>query len=1310
MAFVVPLAVGIGTWIGAHAALSFSVAWLVGGWLFGPKADSGNNIIDPGAQEMPRFNQALRGVTMPVMFGTNRVASNIVWVKNFQTVRSESTTGSGGKAGGSGGGKAPSGPTNVSYTYKWDILMHVGMTPASVALFGGWVNASKMDNATVLAIATGAGNVAIVPNDNTQDDVGLSFDDSYFGQAEPTGSVVQTAWPYFATQEGAAARWPYTTYIGFQALVLGSSPSIPQLSWEIGPGQAQITYSQNTTYATTSSVITGNGSPTGQHGQAAGAGYLVGLDGHYYMPYMATSDTTDAVLQRLDSNAQIKRTRAQFQADANARGLSSAAEWTSFAGGPIIIPIGDTDRFWCLGLANAFPTYAVGILYSIQADGTLAVIAGLRIRIGSALHFPLAQYQALGWGKLGVGSNDDEVVAMFEPGAGGTYAYLLRLPKYNTSTDVVDTTASAFDAYISDLTDLGTNWWGPASSTKRGNAFYPQQVFFLPTAYIGILGVSWTTRIMITRSFWEATYEPTGIGAGVIATADAANPSGYVLYREINANLTYYSGTSSWQTFTGFVDASGATLAYPFSDDHTEYDGSTPTSDTGYIGPSVQRIDATQIAYAWAVLWPKFYKSNATNQAGGVVKTTVRFFVWDAFNKVLKQYASQSGSFATVTSATDALVTVQPFYDQTQGKLQIVSEYFNNDEFVVSQFATVDIGGATDVTPAYIVYQILTHPAFGAGITAAQIDQTSYAAAAAYCEALGIKVSCQYNREDNLLSVLEELLAIFNCFLVVSGGTIKFCLQDFSTASVRTLDNHHFVVDEGKPPVKTIHAARQDSFNKVRVNYFDRNLSYRQNQVEVSDEVDMDLTGTRLKEFQPRFVMTESLANMIATRALWTNLYARDTYQFSIGPKDQDLEPGDAVTLVDSFDTQLSGGKRVRIGRVQQTAAAKWDITAVVELEYTQNSSLLAFNASSPTSRGNIVGGVGPPFDFRAYELPQEFQGAATQVLFGYNPSAKTQGARLYISPDGTTYGRVADIQPFVINGIFADALPLRERGYMETNVQIFLSPDQSSGFVSSSPVYVQTYAIDDVSETNRELGLGLIVVGSEMMAYENLTLLGQNNYRIGRLYRGWGGTAVSTVSSGAYWHKHGGGVLAVDLTTDKVGTNFYYKVAPYNFNGVEYDISSIVAKQWTVKDWPVTPQAVGDISTFVTSPGAVSTQSVSLPSNGFRNVIAGGCDVVFKWSAASRTTGFGTGGYGKGDGGYGRFTRDVTTPTYRVEVLSGNTMIRSTTVNTEAFTYTLANNSADFNAWKGVFQLRVTPVNGYGAVPLSSITSINLF
>ena len=137
--------------VGAYFGGNFgaSAGWLIGSWLFGEEADISNNIIDPGVEELPRANQALRGATMAILFGTNRVHPHIVWQNNWNFIRHESWKspgGGGGKAGGSGGagGKAGAGKiTEVEYEYKWDLIYHLGMTAVPYNLFAAWIGPDR---------------------------------------------------------------------------------------------------------------------------------------------------------------------------------------------------------------------------------------------------------------------------------------------------------------------------------------------------------------------------------------------------------------------------------------------------------------------------------------------------------------------------------------------------------------------------------------------------------------------------------------------------------------------------------------------------------------------------------------------------------------------------------------------------------------------------------------------------------------------------------------------------------------------------------------------------------------------------------------------------------------------------------------------------------------------------------------------------------------------------------------------------------------------------------------------------------------
>jgi hypothetical protein len=77
--------------------------------------------------------------------------------------------------------------------------------------------------------------------------------------------------------------------------------------------------------------------------------------------------------------------------------------------------------------------------------------------------------------------------------------------------------------------------------------------------------------------------------------------------------------------------------------------------------------------------------------------------------------------------------------------------------------------------------------------------------------------------------------------------------------------------------------------------------------------------------------MNGSCATNIANRALWANLYGKDSYAFKLGRKDADLVPGTLITLVDSFDSTLQSGVRARIVKWKESKRLEFDVTAVRE-------------------------------------------------------------------------------------------------------------------------------------------------------------------------------------------------------------------------------------------------------------------------------------------------------------------------------------------------------------------------------------------
>lgn len=1257
-----------------------AVGWLIGAWLFGPKT-AGNEIFDPGAEEMPRFNQSLRGATIPIMFGTNRVASNVVWVKNFQTIRKETEAGGGGKGGGSGmGSKGGGGGNQISYEYKWDMVFHIGMVPEPYGLFGGWSGAQRLSNETINSIiqsSTGLPGVgpSVISNAQRDNEISLTFDDGFFGAGGETNGPYE-GWDYFEAQEGVPIRWPHTVWVGFKALSLGGSAVVPQLTWEVGPGAARLSLdpeflrkenNPDNTFAMGTNIV------------------MVGLDGKRYIDVGGVDVASAHTLLCLDDG---------HTTTINVSDLAMPSGPASMT----VYPVPDTQYCYVIADRTTGATVEVfGALYKINATGNVVLVKAYTPL--SAVPLTEAPFHMQHRGSSVNGLEDTDTWGMtscIDNGFHGiTYAKLWPLP------DVEEHLLGGSTSRLWQLTAVtGISGAALNGGTERGGEY-------------------------TARAFWLHTYEPTlrrwlcfYIGKPEISTSGnafiiaqgALYPNGFVAAIPFQHNIEALLQIGTPEIWNDkFVSPTTNLPAIPFDNEGENSDGSA-NNKSSWMNPTTTKHSSG----ALILTWPKSYEADVSTN-GSYAEIAV--FAWDPQQQTAKLYDRSEGvwfthaNVGTVAPDTSVPNNLWPWFDEENSRVMMIGRFDVSDDvgasYIASWWGPLRISGGSDVLPPYIIYQIASHPAFRAFTNTQEIDTVGYLESLAFCEREQIKVSVQYTREESMLGAVEELLALYGGFLTISDGILRFNRQkppDEENYTPRVIDNHHLLVEkDGDPPVTVSNPARQDSFNKVRVNFFSRSLDYRQDQREIGDEVDQDFNGVRMKEFQPKFVMRGELARDIAERALWTNLYGRPLHDFKLGRKDADLEPGDVIHLVDSFHPELATGRDVRIVRWEEKKRGVFDVKAVLEIPYQMTATHSYSIVNSVSGPKGVFEAIKPPLDFRMYELPREFQGAQARLFVGWNQGSKAKGAQLHVSADSLSFTQAAVSEPFPISGRFNDALPA-DHGMM-SNVLIQILP--TSGFNSASPTFVQTLAIDDISETSRTTGAGVLIAGSEALAMEGLTLVSQNTYRINRLYRGWGGTLPQAHVAGDYWHRQAGGVFAIELTPDKIGTTIYYKVVPYNFGGATCNISSVVAKSYPVRGLYWLPQGQHDMRIFVNSPISF-TNSEDMRGHTTREVTSGGCDVVFQWSDAARAEGYGFGGYGAGE--YGHFTADVDTHRWRVEIMSGTAVVRSLSVSSPSYTYARATNSSDFNGFGGNFAVRVTPYNNYGAAPVTATRSLKLF
>lgn len=1174
-------------------------------------------------------------------------------------------------------------------------------------------------------------------------DIDVGFDEGFFGQGGATGDETFDNWDYFESVMGTPTRWPSMTYVGFKGLDLKATARVPQFSWEVGSNGEETLHIPPTFISKT--VPTDHQSDFSIFSSfsiGTDSVALRGQDSHFYHIVYPSNEGAGAeagvYLWDIDGAKSLFSPNSAFDVEGH-----TVSGFTAF-------PIAGSPYFYhVIGVLTGGSNGKVYIkLLRITTSGTLEEIYSWAETTDNFRFIPAVIPVAAGvmgnskpWNSFNL--SDSPIYAMqVDASANSHQSFVMMMPSIQWALNKSGLTAevqkiccgnggtSFYSNEMADwkdrfleLPDLGTSFLSPARDSTRGQsntATYHKLGFFLPyqnsdgtfglafCAYVGpsdIHGQSLSPIVPVT----------------LIQTMGVTYPNGFVLAIRIELGTdpsipaSVVSGIEVWND--KFKHSNGNS-AVPF-DDASETLAGVLDYASDYQNPDVY-YDAK--LNDMIMVWPKVYRQQVDLAPVG---SYLKFMIleWDWFREEGRVKITNSSTWfdpvADGGATEDHRFLNVPrnlwmYFDECTDRYVVGGDFFANDDSLGSMIVyagwgpgTFNLEAKADVTPAYIIYQILTSNVFGFSIREARIDQQSYQDAVDYCESEGFKVSVQYLGEDNLLSVLEELLSLYGGYLIVSGGIIKFGVQRSDTASVRTIDNHHLVVSNaGDPPVQVTNPALQDGYNKIRVNYFDRSLAYVQNTVEVADEVDMDFNGTRMKEFQPRFVMNQACALKVATRALWTNLYGRKTYNFTLGPKDADLEPGDVVTLVDSFHPELSTGQRVRLARWEEKTKLVFNVVGVQEDAALVGATNSLVIANSPGGPPIIDPTLRPMRDFEMYELPREL---STPLLFvGYNPAWKLRGADLYTAPtfDGP-YDLLQTKEPYMYSGIFADGLSSKSAGTFDQDVVVYFQP--TSTFNANTPTFINTGdVLLDISELDRAGGKGMIQAGSETLAFEGLDLIGQNKYRVHRVYRGWGGSAPHAHSSGALWFQHGAGHFELPLAQTDVGNIIWYKVVPYNFAGVRYDVSSVDPHYYVVLGEYWLPANLGRLHTFVQSliNGTASTDLLRLT---YKQVVSGGCDVTYTWDDDARESGFGMGGFGAG--GFGHFAADLDSKVFRVEIMSlDGTVVRSDATSSLGYLYARATNSADFNGYAKGYSIKVTPHSNLGDALISSTRSINLF
>jgi len=289
-----------------------------------------------------------------------------------------------------------------------------------------------------------------------------------------------------------------------------------------------------------------------------------------------------------------------------------------------------------------------------------------------------------------------------------------------------------------------------------------------------------------------------------------------------------------------------------------------------------------------------------------------------------------------------------------------------------------------DVNFAAMVFDLLTNTRYGLGFPVSMIDPVSFAATFNYLAAQGLYGSFYLDKGDSALKWLREILDVYDGWLVMSQGLIKFGVRQ--PLSVATEVDFKDYLDGQLPEVGK--QGRRDTRNRVVLEFSSRFGDYRQGTVKLDNDDDITATEERTEYLKYDSITDETVAaTVVARKFLWLSTQKR-TIEHGLNPTWGTLEAGDhyvanapGVEVTDTTFQVLKVSEDPQWGLKVSSIEDPFAVPAVIP-SFGRHPVINPGEAFPPSIQGN-------PIAFAAI-VPYEY-------VTGINPS-QTLGGQMFVA------------------------------------------------------------------------------------------------------------------------------------------------------------------------------------------------------------------------------------------------------------------------------------------------------------------------
>ena len=325
--------------------------------------------------------------------------------------------------------------------------------------------------------------------------------------------------------------------------------------------------------------------------------------------------------------------------------------------------------------------------------------------------------------------------------------------------------------------------------------------------------------------------------------------------------------------------------------------------------------------------------------------------------------------------------------------------------------------------------------------------------------------------------------------------------------------------------------------NKIQIEYYDRKMLYNPALVYAVDEADAAQSYLRLADKKTcGFFALQSAAQMSAILQLHREKATAFKATCVVGKKYGLLEPLDLITITEpalQLDRQLC-----RILEISEDS----EQTRTLTLEFVPLSAAApAYGSQASLGSGRNNNAPAENVNFPIFWEPPDQIGKGLVVYIGLSGRDMTNfgGAEVWVSTDNQTYKYAGIFQGSSRMGVTTADLPpvaISPSGTTIDNDNI-LSVDLTESIGSLLNGSAQDFAALNTS----------VLVGDEIMAYQDAALTAAYKYDLSPLSRGAYESMISDHPSGSQFMRIDGNYFSWEYTADHIGQIVYFKFLSFN-------------------------------------------------------------------------------------------------------------------------------------------------------------------